>query len=37
MRLVSWNLAHQCREAPIPPSFFHATDLLAADILSLNE
>ena len=37
MRLVSWNLAHQCREAPIPPSFFDAVELLAPDILSLNE
>ena len=37
MRLVSWNLAHQCREAPISPSFFEAVDRLAPDILSLNE
>lgn len=37
MRLVSWNLAHQCREDPIPPSFFEAVELLAPDVLSLNE
>jgi exonuclease III len=37
MRLVSWNLAHQCREDPIPPSFAEAVRLLKPDVLSLNE
>jgi exonuclease III len=37
MRLVSWNLAHQCREDPISPQFFEAVRLLAPDVISLNE
>lgn len=37
MRLVSWNLAHQCREEPIPPSFIEAVSLLKPDLISLNE
>jgi endonuclease/exonuclease/phosphatase family metal-dependent hydrolase len=37
MRLVSWNLAHQCREAPIPPSFAEAVRLLDPDLICLNE
>lgn len=37
MRLVSWNLGHQCREDPIPAVFFTAIEALAPDVLSLNE
>lgn len=37
MRLVSWNLAHQCREEPIPPSFIEAVNHLNPDLTSLNE
>jgi exonuclease III len=37
MRLVSWNLAHQCREDPIPQSLLEAVVCLAPDVLSLNE
>ena len=37
MRIASRNLAHQCREAPIPPSFFEAVDFLVTDILSLSQ
>jgi endonuclease/exonuclease/phosphatase family metal-dependent hydrolase len=37
MRLISWNLAHQCREDPIPPAFLEAVALLSPDVLSLNE
>ena len=37
MRLVSWNLAHQCREAPIPSFFAEAVSLLAPDLITLNE
>lgn len=37
MRLVSWNLAHQCREGPIPPSLFDAVVRLAPDVLPRNE
>lgn len=37
MRLVSWNLAHQCREAPIPRDLIAAVKHLSADILCLNE
>jgi len=37
MRLVSWNLAHQCREDPMPSSFPDAVRLLAPDVISLNE
>ena len=37
MRLISWNLGHQCREDPIPPAFMTAIEALAPDVLSLNE
>lgn len=37
MRLVSWNLGHQCREDPIPAAFLAAVEALAPDVLSLNE
>lgn len=37
MRLVSWNLAHQCREDPVSPQFLEAVRLLAPDVISLNE
>lgn len=37
MRLLSWNLAHQCREDPIPPTFAEAIRLLNPDLICLNE
>ncbi|WPL13532.1 endonuclease/exonuclease/phosphatase family protein [Thiorhodovibrio litoralis] len=37
MRLVSWNLGHQCREDSIPNTFFAAIEALSPDVLSLNE
>ena len=37
MRLLSWNLGHQCREDLIPPAFIPAISALSPDVLSLNE
>ena len=37
MRLLAWNLGHQCREDPIPSSFVPAIRELSPDLLILNE
>lgn len=37
MRIVAWNLAHQTREAPLPPSLDGALAALKPDVLVFNE
>ena len=37
MRIVSWNLAHQTREDPIPAALIPALSALRPDLLILNE
>src|SRR3954471_21696678 len=37
MRIVSWNVAHQTRERPMPSQFGDAVKSLNPDVLILNE
>jgi len=37
MKLVAWNLGHQCREDPIHANFCEAIEELDPDVLLLNE
>ena len=37
MKLVAWNLGHQCREDALSHAFLPAVRTLAPDLLSLNE
>lgn len=37
MRLIAWNLGHQCREDKISDGFLPALSALQPDLLSLNE